>query len=543
MSVAIATVLSEGRAMDPCHQLLSLEVEHALDRVPTARLVLLDGHVARREFELSDADFFAPGKRVEIALRHEGQDDARVFSGLVARHGIEARRDRMQLFVELKDPVFALTRPRRSAVYRERSDDEIIGLLLDDAGLARGELAATSIEHAELTRYLVSDWDFILSRADALGLVVCVRDGALSLRAPGASGRSHALEFGLDEVFEIDFELDGTRQESGLSAVAWDVASQARTEPARAQAPATEQGIDEGGALAEALGFGERELVHAGRLSPDELQAWADARMRRSRLALLRGRAVVPGRADFELLDRLELGGVGSRFEGGALISGVRQIFDHEGWRTELRLGLSPEWYCHRPDLREAPAGGLLPPITGLQLGVVDAFEEDPEGEHRVKVRLPAFPDEQGGLWARLACPDAGAERGILFWPEPGDEVVVGFFNADPRQAVVLGAMFSSAHAPPPAVGDRSEENTRRAIVSKVGLVVGFDDDKAALTLSTPGGNTIVVDDDGESITLTDQHGNVITMDSSGIKLESAGDFIIDAAGDVQISGSAVDIN
>jgi len=39
-----------------------------------------------------------------------------------------------------------------------------------------------------------------------------------------------------------------------------------------------------------------------------------------------------------------------------------------------------------------------------------------------------------------MARRDAGKQRGQVFWPEPGGEVVVGFINGDPRQAIILGA-------------------------------------------------------------------------------------------------------
>jgi uncharacterized protein involved in type VI secretion and phage assembly len=146
-------------------------------------------------------------------------------------------------------------------------------------------------------------------------------------------------------------------------------------------------------------------------------------------------------------------------------------------------------------------------------------------------------------VWARVAHPDAGKQRGQVFWPEPGDEVVVGFLNGDPRQAIVLGALHGSANAPPDDAGPPSQDNTRRAIVSKAGTVIAFDDDKKSVRIETPGKNKVVIDDDAKSITLADQHGNTITLDDKGITLKSAKDFTIDAAsGKVVIKGSTVDV-
>src|SRR5690348_9092486 len=101
---------------------------------------------------------------------------------------------------------------------------------------------------------------------------------------------------------------------------------------------------------------------------------------------------------------------------------------------------------CSPSDIADVPAGGLLPPLTNLQIAKVAPFEDDPDGEQRIKLQLPALPSDQGFIWARYARSDAGKDRGSVCWPEPDDEVVVGFLNGDPRQAVVLGALYGSAN-------------------------------------------------------------------------------------------------
>jgi uncharacterized protein involved in type VI secretion and phage assembly len=258
---------------------------------------------------------------------------------------------------------------------------------------------------------------------------------------------------------------------------------------------------------------------------------------------LLRGTASLGGRADLVPLDVVELAGIGDRFNGDAIITGITHRIDTSGWSTELRFGLSPEAFARQPDIPDMLAGGLLPPVHGLHVGVVKEYEEDPLGEHRVKVLLSVLDEEQGPIFARVARPDAGNERGYVFWPEPGDEVVVGFVHGDPRQAIILGALHGSKNAPPDPAGPPSEENNQRAIVSKAGTLIAFDDEKPAVTVETPGGNKIVLDDDAGSITLEDQHGNKITLDDKGITLKSAKDFTIDASsGQVVIKGSAVDV-
>src|SRR5689334_20641186 len=100
----------------------------------------------------------------------------------------------------------------------------------------------------------------------------------------------------------------------------------------------------------------------------------------------------------------------------------------------------------------------------------------------------PSASRRAGILWTRrqLGC----------FRPEPGDEVVVGFFNDDPRQAVILGAMYSSKNAPHKYVAKLGKDNLAKAIITKKGTTIRFvDDADAAIFIETPNKNQIALDD------------------------------------------------
>jgi hypothetical protein len=67
--------------------------------------------------------------------------------------------------------------------------------------------------------------------------------------------------------------------------------------------------------------------------------------------------------------------------------------------------------------------------------------------------------------------------------------------------------------------------------------------DNPSITISTPGGRTVVLDDDGATITISDQNNNTITLDANGISFESGKDLILKATGAVKITGSTIDLN
>lgn len=545
MSVVTPTILSGGAQIDPTYELISIDIRREVNRIPLASVVLLDGDAAKRKFAISDTQYFEPGKEIEIKVRYESEtEDATLFKGPVIRHGVEASAQGSLLRVEMKDAAVKLTQTRKSTVFSKQSDDAVIRKLIGDAQLKTGTIDPTKPEHPEIVQYYCSDWDFIVSRADIQGLLAVADDGEISLRQVDLSaGPDHTFDYGVSEIYNFEFELDAGNQYAKVQSTGWDIKEQKPIEPSEAKGFALSQGNLDGEKLAQAVGFGTCALSHPVPVAPEELQAWANARMMRSRMSMIRGRLATRGSPDIKLLQIMEIDGVGKRFNGKTLVTGICHRVDADGWRTDVQFGLSPRSFSQEDGIRDAPAAGLLPGVGGLQIGVVDKFEADPDKQLRVKVSLPGIDPKAGALWARLASPDAGKDRGYFFRPESGDEVVVGFFNEDPRQPVILGALYSSKNAPPKDFSDLTKDNVKKGIVTKGGTKIAFTDDKkASLFFETAGKNKIFLDDDNELIEISDKHGNKITLDKDGIKLASAKDLKLEASGNVEIKGAKVDV-
>lgn len=544
MAAVTPTILSDGQPMDPAYYLISIDILRSCNRIPQAELRVIDGDAAKRELAVSDSGFFDPGAEIEIKVRYEGEEDSTVFKGLVVRHGFEATGRGSVLVVGVKDAAVKLTGARKSAFFEKMTDDAIVKQMITDAGLTAGDLAATRPEHPGMVQYNCTPWDFILSRADAQGMVVVADDGKISLVKLEVTGEAkHKIEYGMSEIYDVEVEADAGVQYEGVEAVAWDPREQKRTDASKAASVTLSPGDLDGEKLGGAVGKGTATLCHPVPVTPDELQAWADGTLARSRIALCRGRIAVPGLGDIKPLDVMEVAGLGKHFNGKTLVTGLRHRIDSSGWRTDVQFGLPAEGFSESAGIVDAPAAGLLPGVTGLQIGVVSAFEADPDGELRVKVMLPGIDPEKALVWARLASPDAGKDRGVFFRPEPEDEVVVGFLNNDPRYPIILGSLHGSKNAPAAAMGDPDDRNEKKGIVTRKGTTIGFvDGDKASVFIETASKNKLLLDDDGEKISLEDQHGNSITMDKDGIVLKSAKDFKIDASNSVEIKGSKVDV-
>jgi Rhs element Vgr protein len=545
MNIDNAVILSNGEPIDATYELLAIDIAKEVNRIPTAQLWLVDGDVAPGTFPISDTAVFEPGQPIEIRMSAAGSSDTTVFKGVVIKHGVEWDEKGSLLTVELKDIAIKLALTRKHTVYRQKTDDQLIGDIIGAYGLTKGAIAPTQPPHPEIVQYYCTDWDFILSRADAHGRLVAVDDGSMSLAQIDLSSEpKHAFEYRTSTLYNFEIEVDVSHQPPGVESLAWDIKRQTLTQASQAKAFDLTQGNLTGTAAAAAMGAATAILADPVPLLPDELQAWADGRLARSRLAMIRGRLCVPGSAEIKPLDIMEVAGVGSRFTGKTLVTGIRHRIDAQGWRTDVQFGLSAERFAARADIADLPAAGLLPAVHGLQIGIVDAFADDPDKQLRVKVMLPGVDAQGGAIWARLMSPDAGKNRGFFFRPEKGDEVVVGFFNDDPRQAVILGAMYSSINTPPKDVSQLTKDNIGKAIVTKTGTTIQFtDDQQSAILIKTPDARIITLDDEGKMIQIADQYGNAITMSETGITIKSAKDLMMDSSGgNVEIKGKKVDV-
>ena len=531
--------------MDPTYQLLSISVQREVNRIPRAELILVDGDSAEQKFAASNADFFAPGGNIEIRLGWMGEQDETVFKGPVVTHSIEAGPRGSFLTVALKDAAVKLTGSRRIAVYSQAKDSDVIMKLVSDAGLTAGDIASTKTTLEQLVQYYCTDWDFILARADANGLCIYIEDNKVSASNLEVSAAAAVkFEWGISEIFNFEFEADAGHQFADVTSTGWDGKQLALSTAAKAGSVSLSQGNLDAATIASNLGFKTDTLVSLVPLPSDELSAWADGTMVRIRTSALRGRPTVRGVNDLQLLNVIELAGFSDRFNGKTLVTGIGHRVSEGGWMTDIQFGISPGSASSKADVIDDPAAGLLPGVLGVQIGLVTNYKDDPNGEYRVELTLPAISQNKGTVWARLCAPDAGNKRGYFFRPEVGDEVAIGFLNNDPRYPVILGALYSSKNPPPDDFAKLSDKNVNKGFVTKAGTMISFvDGDKPSVFIQTPGKNKIFLDDDGKAIKLTDQNGNSLTMDQNGVVIKSAKDFKVDAgSGNVEISGSKVDV-
>ncbi len=192
-------------------------------------------------------------------------------------------------------------------------------------------------------------------------------------------------------------------------------------------------------------------------------------------------------------------------------------------------------------------------PIAYPQIATV-LSNEDPDKKGRIQVQFQwQMIDGLHTNWIRVMTPDAGVSdkvgtnRGSVFIPEKGDQVMVGFRYGDPTRPFVMGSLF---HGISGTGGDMN--NKVKSITTRSGSSITFNDDEndGNITINDPSGNVVIMDGAGNitmsapnkiSLYATDilmHAGNSITMNSQPGEDENStgeGTFMLSAKKKIEV--------
>lgn len=532
--VATYSILINGKEADPTYKLMSLSIMREVNRVPVAKIIFIDGDAAQRSFEISNKNDFVPGNKIQINLGRDSKNK-QAFKGIIVKHSVNVKANgNSHLLIECMDECVKMTISRQSHYFEKVKDSDVFDELASKHKL-KTDAEKTKLLHKELVQHHVSDWDFLLLRAEANGMLVIPIDGTIKIARPAIQPKEALqVNFG-SSVLEFESEIDARLQFKNVHASSWDYSNQKLFEAKSSSVSLAEPGNISGTDIAAAVSPENFEMHHSGHKLEQELQDWADGTLLRSRLSKIRGRAKFIGFGEIKPGDTVKITGVSDRFNGKSIVTAVRQDMGKGTWETQIQFGLDPVRHAFQyRDLEDLPSAGLVGSIQGLQIGVTVKLEGDPDGQDRILVRIPVIDNNAQGAWTRIASLDAGSSRGACFRPEIGDEVIVGFINNDPRDPIMLGMVHSSKNpAPIPA----KDDNDEKGITTRSKMHISFNDKTNTITIDTPAGNSIKLDEKGKNIVITDQSNNKITMEPSGISLESQKNIDIRAASVLTLAG------
>jgi len=527
-----------GQLADPSYEVMSIMVNREINKISAARILIRDGEASERTFAVSNSGDFIPGNKITILIGLDG-DNKKVFEGIIIKHAVRVKEDgNGELIIDCRDQAIKMAVGRHSRYFENIKDselmDELIGYYKEDL---KSDVQATSTKHKELVQHHITDWDFMLLRAEANSMLVNVIDGEIKIQKPDPKAPV-ALEVNYgSSILEFEAEMDSRTQWKNVQGYSWDYKKQDLFDADTSGVSFAEHGNISADKLAEVLKLDKYEMRHSGHVLEQELQDWVNGVMLRSRMAKIRGRAKFTGYSAVKPGDMIKLNGVGDRFTGNAFVTAVRHEMGQGMWDTHVQFGLDGTRYAlEHNDVFDPLAAGLAGAVHGLQIGKVVQLQDDPDGEDRILVKVPVIDNKAQGIWSRIASLDAGSDRGAFFRPELGDEVIIGFINDDPRDAVVLGMLHSSAKPAPIRAKDVNHE---KGFTTRSKMHVQFNDDKKSITIDTPAGNSIILDESGSTIKIKDQNSNKVTLDMKGISLESPLQIEIKAGTILSLSAGA----
>ena len=152
--------------------------------------------------------------------------------------------------------------------------------------------------------------------------------------------------------------------------------------------------------------------------------------------------------------------------------------------------------------IKALPSPKVRMPLAETQMATV-LSNADPEGKGRVRVRMNWQTDGMQTSWVRVMTPDGGSSsdvksnRGFVFIPEVGDQVLLGFRHGDPARPYVMGSLFNGTTG-----GGGLEGNHMKSLTTRSGHTIKLNDSLSSLgiTIKDIKGNSIHIDSVGDDI-------------------------------------------
>ena len=152
--------------------------------------------------------------------------------------------------------------------------------------------------------------------------------------------------------------------------------------------------------------------------------------------------------------------------------------------------------------IKALPSPKVRMPLAETQMATV-LSNADPQGKGRVRVRMNWQTDGMQTGWVRVMTPDGGSSsdvksnRGFVFIPEVGDQVLLGFRHGDPARPYVMGSLFNGVTG-----SGGLEGNHMKSLTTRSGHTIKLNDSLSSLgiTIKDIKGNSIHIDSVGDDI-------------------------------------------
>jgi phage protein D len=524
-----------GKSLAKDIVVMKILVKSEVNKIAKAYLSIEAGKSHENLFPESEIASFAPGKTVEISLGF-AEKNVKVFSGIITKHSINVGQNYLYqssdnlLLLEASDKAIKMTVGKKSELYEKKKDSEIMTTLLSSAGVTK-KVTATTLTHDIIARHNCSDWEFLLNRAKANGMVVLNSMGAVDVEVPKVMGTEKVtVTYGKDiKTFRGD--IDAASQLQQAEAINYDIFTEKEVKQTGKDPGFDKPGNITGKVLGKVAAATKISVNVPVPLVSQELKALADAALMASRLRRIVGEMSFRGTSAVVLGDLVKLDGFGKLFNGLVFITEVEHRVENGQFETKVSFGLKPQLF----QSNKQSDMNLLPTMAGLHVGIVKKLDGDPGKKNRIQVMIPSLKSTGNGIWAMLGHFHAGKNSGSFFVPELNSEVIIGFINDDPRFPVVLGSLYSKNNTTKEKF---TKDNFIKSILTKGGTRLEFNDKDKTFKVITEKKNMIFISDKAKGVKIEDQNKNVITTSDKGISLTSNKDIKLNAKGKLELKGT-----
>ena len=207
-----------GKALPTSTIIRSADIDYRINSIPKATIVIEDGDKTAGSFDLCESDLLKPGTEIELKAGYSTQMDA-VFKGIIVRVGISISSEGKSCTkIECRHKAIALTCSRYNANYLNKTDDYIINDICSKYGVKiSSPIKGTT--HKEILQYHCTDWDFIMTRAEANGCWIIADQKGISVEPIAAKGKTElSLTWGKD-IIDFNATIDAEQLTNELSRI------------------------------------------------------------------------------------------------------------------------------------------------------------------------------------------------------------------------------------------------------------------------------------------------------------------------------------
>jgi phage protein D/phage baseplate assembly protein gpV len=513
--------------------LLSVTVESSLHLPDAAVLVFNDNSL-----KWVDSEKMMPGKSLEIKA-DGGSGQGLLFKGEIVELEPHYTPEGLKVTIRAFDKLHRLTRGRYVKSFVDATDSDIIQKVIQEAGLT-AQVRSTQVIHKHVLQGNQTNLEFLQQRAGAIGCFLYAEGNTIHCEPAQNAGESIELQWH-QNLGEFRPRLSTVGAVSEVNVRGWDPQSKEVVTAQQNQGEgAPKIGVPQtGGAFAEqahhvtAKYLVNEPLVRNSRAATELAKAVANRLIDH----FVEAEGTCGGNPKILAGQKVKISRVGQRFSGEYFITSATHIYQQQlGYVTHF--GVSGQHPSHL--LSSLSSGREYRAEPSICVALV-TDNQDPENMNRVKVRYPAFSDQDSSYWARIATPDAGNNRGVQFLPEVNDEVLVAFEQGDINQPYVIGSLWNGKDAPPQPASDAKD---KRMIRSRSGHVIILDDTSGAekiIVKDKTGSNVVPIDSSSNELKIS-MEGETKIIAKGKISLESDQEVTIKGQMGVKIEGMQVDI-